>query len=233
MRLPKGKKLIRVAAPVFAVGLIVLLTAIPAYAVVPTITSITPASPAPGCSVTLTGANFQFPANGGPVTTLTFAGQAPVAPAVTDSDGQLEVTMPDGGHSHAATTVIATIRPSRRSASLRAPGTVRALVHRRRRPVRWVLGTYHRNVPLGSTLVGSTPRTRLPSHRLPQASPSSCPTGATTGPDPCVHSHRGVSHHRCASSSFTAARHRRSRRSRRRAAPWARASPSPARTSPA
>ena len=107
MRLPKGRRLIRVAAPVFAVGLVVLLTAIPAYAVVPTVTSITPASPAPGCSATLTGANFQLPANGGPVTTLTFAGQPPVAPAVTDSDSQLEVTVPAALLPSTATTVIA------------------------------------------------------------------------------------------------------------------------------
>ena len=84
MRLPKGRRVIRIAAPVFGVGLILALTAIPAYALTPTISGIFPTNPAPGCSVTLTGSNFQLAANGGPVSSITFTGQGAVGPSVVD-----------------------------------------------------------------------------------------------------------------------------------------------------
>lgn len=108
MRSPKGRKLIRIAAPVFGVGLILALTAIPAYALTPTITGIFPTNPAPGCSVTLTGSNFQLAANGGPVSSVTFTGQGAVGPSVVDSDGQLEVTVPAGVAASSATGVLVT-----------------------------------------------------------------------------------------------------------------------------
>ena len=62
----------RVAAVGVAVALLVLGLATPAYAAVPTITSVTPASASPGCEVTITGTNFQTVANGGPADDVDF-----------------------------------------------------------------------------------------------------------------------------------------------------------------
>src|SRR6266540_7268112 len=101
----------RVAGVGVAVALLVLGLEAPAYAAVPTITSMLPASPSPGCEATLTGTNFQVVANGGPVDLATF--QQGVNPPVTDTiaagdidaDTQLNVDLPAGLAASTATTV--------------------------------------------------------------------------------------------------------------------------------
>jgi hypothetical protein len=99
----------RVSAVGVAVAMLVLGLATPAYAAVPTITSILPASPNPGCQATLTGANFQLPANGGPVTTVTFNQGGPnIAGTLVDidADTQLEVGLPGTLAVSTSTTVV-------------------------------------------------------------------------------------------------------------------------------
>ena len=101
----------RAAGVGVAVALLVLGLEAPAYAAVPTITSMLPASPSPGCEATLTGTNFQVVANGGPVDQATFQQGAnpPVTDAIAagdiDADTQLEVDLPVGLAVSTATTV--------------------------------------------------------------------------------------------------------------------------------
>jgi hypothetical protein len=102
----------RAAAVGVAVAMLVLGLATPAYAAVPTITAILPTSPSPGCEATLTGTNFQVPANGGPVDQATFQQGAnpPVNDAIAagdiDADTQLDVDIPGGLAASTATTVL-------------------------------------------------------------------------------------------------------------------------------
>jgi hypothetical protein len=83
----------RVAGVGVAVALVVLGLAAPAYAAIPTITSMLPVAPSPGCEATITGANYQTPANGGPLTTVTFnQGSNKAGTLVSvDADTQAEV----------------------------------------------------------------------------------------------------------------------------------------------
>jgi IPT/TIG domain len=88
----------RVAAVGVAVALLVLGLAAPAYALVPTVTAVTPSNAAVGCEVTVTGSNFQTVANGGPADVVKFgAGATPGTGLHIDSDTQLEVTVPAVG----------------------------------------------------------------------------------------------------------------------------------------
>jgi len=82
----------RVAAVGVAVALLVLGLAAPAYAAVPTITSMLPTSPAPSCEATITGANYQL--NGGPLSTVTFTPGGAGTLVSTDADTQAEVGLP-------------------------------------------------------------------------------------------------------------------------------------------
>jgi hypothetical protein len=95
----------RAAGVGVVVALLVLGLEVPAYAAVPTITSMLPASPTPGCQATLTGVNYQTVANGGPVDFVTFDALAQAAPVAIDADTQLEATVPGGLAPSAATTV--------------------------------------------------------------------------------------------------------------------------------
>jgi len=83
----------RVAAVGVATALLMLGLAAPAYAVIPTVTAVTPANAALGCEVTVTGANFQTVANGGPASAVEFGGTAGTGLTI-DADTQLEVTVP-------------------------------------------------------------------------------------------------------------------------------------------
>jgi len=83
----------QVAAVGVATALLVLGLAAPAYAVVPTITAVTPANAALGCEVTITGSNFQTVANGGPASAVEFGSAATGAIVSIDSDTQLEATI--------------------------------------------------------------------------------------------------------------------------------------------
>src|SRR6266511_1683218 len=99
----------RAAGVGVAVALLVLGLEAPAYAAVPTITSMLPASPSPTCEATLTGTNFQVVANGGPVTTATFQQGATtvtdtIAAGDIDADTQLNVDLAGGAGSLAAST---------------------------------------------------------------------------------------------------------------------------------
>jgi IPT/TIG domain len=85
----------RVAAVGVAMALLVLGLATPAYAAIPTVTAVTPANAALGCEVTVTGTNFQTPANGGPASAVEFGGTAGTGLTI-DADTQLEVTVPAG-----------------------------------------------------------------------------------------------------------------------------------------
>ena len=82
----------RVAAVGVAVALLVLGLATPAYAVAPTITSVTPSTASDDCEVTIIGTNFQT----GPTTDVTFGGVNGTNEQV-DSSTQMEVTIPSGG----------------------------------------------------------------------------------------------------------------------------------------
>jgi hypothetical protein len=97
MKLFKRHMSRRAAGVGVAVALLVLGLEAPAYAAVPTITSILPASPSPGCQATLTGANYQTVANGGPITSVTFnqAATDHIGTLVSvDADTQAEVGLP-------------------------------------------------------------------------------------------------------------------------------------------
>ena len=96
----------RVAAVGVAVALLELGLATPAYAAVPTITSVTPTTASPSCEVTIVGSNFQTPANGGPVDNVTFGGSNGTGETI-ESDTQLEVTIPAGAGPSASNPVIA------------------------------------------------------------------------------------------------------------------------------
>ena len=114
MTLLKGHMGRRVAAVGVATALLVLGLATPAYAAVPTITSMLPASPNGNCEATITGTNFQLVANGGPVTLATF--QQGANPVVTDTiaagdidaDTQLQVDIPGSLTDSTSTTVFLT-----------------------------------------------------------------------------------------------------------------------------
>jgi len=82
----------QVAAVGVAVALLVLGLATPAYAVAPTITSVTPSTASDDCEVTIIGTNFQT----GPTTDVTFGGVAGTGENV-DSSTQMEVTIPSSG----------------------------------------------------------------------------------------------------------------------------------------
>jgi len=113
----------RVAAVGVAVAMLVLGLATPAYAAVPTITSMLPTSPNGNCEATLTGTNFQLVANGGPVTGATFQqGGVTVATDIIaagdiDADTQLEVDIPLGVVNGISTTVVLTGNTSGPSAA--------------------------------------------------------------------------------------------------------------------
>jgi hypothetical protein len=96
----------RAAAVGVAVAMLVIGLAAPAYAAVPTITSVTPTTASPGCEVTLVGSNFQTVANGGPVDNVTFGGDNGTGETI-DSDTQLEVTIPAGAGASASNPVVA------------------------------------------------------------------------------------------------------------------------------
>jgi IPT/TIG domain len=104
----------RVTAVGVAVALLVLGLATPAYAAVPTITSMLPTSPNGNCQATITGTNFQLAANGGPVTLATFQQGAnpPVTDAIAagdiDADTQLQVDIPSSLANSTSTTVFLT-----------------------------------------------------------------------------------------------------------------------------
>jgi len=109
MKLFKRHMRRRAAGVGVAVALLVLGLEAPAYAAVPTITAILPTSPSPGCEATLTGTNFQVPANGGPVDQATFQqGALTVTDAVAagdiDADTQLDVDLPGGAGGLAPST---------------------------------------------------------------------------------------------------------------------------------
>jgi hypothetical protein len=74
---------------------------------VPTITSVTPTTAAPGCEVTIVGTNFQTVANGGPVTKVAF-GTTNGTGLHIDADTQLEVTIPGTVSASASHPVVAT-----------------------------------------------------------------------------------------------------------------------------
>jgi IPT/TIG domain len=101
----------RAAGVGVAVALLVLGLEAPAYAAVPTITSMLPASPNGNCEATITGTSFQLVANGGPVTLATF--QQGANPAVTDAiaagdidaDTQLQVDIPSSLVNSTSTTL--------------------------------------------------------------------------------------------------------------------------------
>jgi IPT/TIG domain len=96
----------RVAAVGAAVALLVLGLATPAYAAVPTITSVTPTTASPTCEVTLVGTNFQTVANGGPVDNVTFGGNNGTGETI-ESDTQLEVTIPNSAAPSTSNPVVA------------------------------------------------------------------------------------------------------------------------------
>jgi IPT/TIG domain len=96
----------RMAAVGVTVALLVIGLAAPAYAAVPTITSVTPITASPGCEVTLVGSNFQTVANGGPVDNVTFGGDNGTGETI-DSDTQLEVTIPAGAGASMSNPVVA------------------------------------------------------------------------------------------------------------------------------
>ena len=96
----------RVAAVGVAVALLVLGLATPAYAAVPTITSVTPTTASPTCEVTLVGTNFQTVANGGPVDNVTFGGNNGTGETI-ESDTQLEVTIPNSAAPSTSNPVVA------------------------------------------------------------------------------------------------------------------------------
>jgi IPT/TIG domain len=82
----------RVAGVGVGVALLVLGLAAPAYAVAPTITSVTPSTASDDCEVTLIGTNFQT----SPATAVTFGGVDGTGEHV-DSSTQMEVTIPSSG----------------------------------------------------------------------------------------------------------------------------------------
>jgi len=79
----------QVAAVGVAVALLVLGLATPAYAVAPTITSVTPSAASDECEVTIIGTNFQT----GPTTSVEFDGD-PATGEQVDSSTQMEATIP-------------------------------------------------------------------------------------------------------------------------------------------
>jgi hypothetical protein len=86
----------QVAAIGAGVALLVLGLATPAYAAIPTVTSVTPSTNAvAGCEVTIIGTNFQT--NGGPATNVSFGGTSlggSTEIVSIDSNTQLEATIP-------------------------------------------------------------------------------------------------------------------------------------------
>jgi hypothetical protein len=89
LKRPMGR---RVAAVGVAVALLVLGLATPAYAVAPTITSVTPSTASDDCEVTIIGTNFQT----SPATAVKFGGVDGTGETI-DSSTQMEVTIPSTG----------------------------------------------------------------------------------------------------------------------------------------
>ncbi len=92
----------RVAGVGVAVALLVLGLAAPAYAVAPTITSVTPSTASDDCEVTIIGTNFQT----SPTTDVTFGGVAGTGETV-DSSTQMEATIPSSVGDNASANVVA------------------------------------------------------------------------------------------------------------------------------
>jgi len=92
----------RVAAVGVAVALLVLGLATPAYAVAPTITSVTPSTASDDCEVTLVGTNFQT----GPTTDVTFGATAGAGETV-DASTQMEAQIPNSVGDSTAANVVA------------------------------------------------------------------------------------------------------------------------------
>ena len=89
MRSPKGKKRIRLGAAALALSVVgVLVSALPAYAATPTVTSVTPNTGPPGTPVVILGSNFQTPN----ATSVTFNGVAATF-SITD-DTHISATAP-------------------------------------------------------------------------------------------------------------------------------------------
>ena len=115
MTLLKGQISRRMAAVGVATSLLVLGLATPAYAAIPTVTAVTPANAALGCEVTVTGTNFQTPANGGPASNVEFGTDNGTGLTI-DADTQLEVTIPGaagiGGNDVTVTNVTGDSTPA-------------------------------------------------------------------------------------------------------------------------
>ena len=90
------------AAVGVAVALLVLGLATPAYAVAPSITSVTPATASDGCEVTIVGTNFQA----SPITDVHF-GATPATGEQVDSSTQMEATIPASVGDNTAAAVMA------------------------------------------------------------------------------------------------------------------------------
>src|SRR6266508_5022316 len=92
----------RVAGVGVAVALLVLGLEAPAYAVAPTITSVTPSTASDDCEVTIIGTNFQT----SPTTDVTVGGVAGTGETV-DSSTQMEATIPSSVGDNASANVVA------------------------------------------------------------------------------------------------------------------------------
>jgi hypothetical protein len=90
------------AAVGVAVALLVLGLATPAYAVAPSVTSVTPTAASDTCEVTIIGTNFQT----GPTTQVEFNSNPGTGEQV-DSSTQMEVTIPNLGTGPQTATVVA------------------------------------------------------------------------------------------------------------------------------
>lgn len=119
MRRAKGLGSARVIGILTGAGLFLALTALPAYAVIPTVSSIWPSTANPGCQMTIVGTNFLT--NGGPASAVTFG----VTPATTfsiDADTQLEATVPAALPVSTAENIVVTNTTGPSAASLYTTG---------------------------------------------------------------------------------------------------------------
>jgi IPT/TIG domain len=91
----------RAAGVGVAVALLVLGLEAPAYAAIPTVTSVTPTTASDQCEVTITGTGFTSP----DVSNVTFGGSNGTG-EVIDSATQLEVTIPNVGDSTSANVIV-------------------------------------------------------------------------------------------------------------------------------
>jgi hypothetical protein len=108
MRPSRVIKRVRAVGVAAGAAFVLMATALPAHAAVPTITSMFPPNPAPGCVASLTGTNFQTVANGGPVSLVQFGAQPAAGPVAIDADTQLEATVPAALPASTASTVTVT-----------------------------------------------------------------------------------------------------------------------------